>query len=168
MDMSYNTSDGVPIRTGVLAGVGAFVVGLILTFLMGTLGLSRGLALLVGIAPLQGTIVSYSAFHLWPLVMGSGSMGGFLVWTILPIVLLIVAGYAVASGTGDRSSGFKNGASVTAGYLLLTVLAFLLLIVMGGRAGSVQIGQLVVGIIFTGILFPVVFGGIGGAIADAT
>jgi hypothetical protein len=161
--MSYGNSEGIPIRTGTVAGVVAFLVGLLVTFLVGALGVSRGLSFLVGLAPLQGAIVGFSSFHLWPLVLG-GSTGLSPVWTLVPVVVLVLAGYLTVFTAGRSSNGFRDGASVAVGYFGLTVVAFLLSFVDGGGG---QLGQVLVGVLFTGVLFPVVFGGVGGAVAGA-
>jgi hypothetical protein len=162
-------------RTGLLLGTGAFLAGLALTFLVGTLGVGRGVELLVAVDPLQGTVVAFASLHLWPLALG-GAAGWFLVWTLVPAVVLTVAGYAAASGAppgigdedsgGDGDEGFRRGASVAVGYFGLTVLAFLLVVVLGGgQTGAIGFGGVAVGVLFTGVLFPLVFGGLGGTIA---
>lgn len=165
-----SATNGMPVQQGAVVGAVAFIAGLILTLIIGMAGLSQGLGLLVAFSPLLGTVSAFLFVHLWPVVMGGGA-GSFLVWTIIPIIVLLVSGYYVGSNYDGSSSGFVAGASVTVGYLILTILGFLLLLAMGGGGSQanmgVQIGQLIVGIIFTGIIFPVVFGGIGGAIADS-
>jgi len=146
----------------------AFLVGVVLTFVIGQVGLDEQLGLLVGFAPVLGTLWSYTAFHLWPMVLGSSGMGSFLVFVVLPIVILVGSGYWVASGAG-RGGGFMKGASVTVGYFVLSLLTFVYIAFIAGNAQvTMEVGvDLVVALVMTGIVFPVVFGGIGGLLADA-
>jgi len=167
--MVRSASDSAPVRTGAVAGVGAFVAGLSLTFIVGSLGLNASLSRLVGTVPIQGTVMAFVSLHLWPVALGI-PVGGLVVWAVIPAAVLVVAGYVTAASSATRlSRGLKNGASVTVGYLAVTVLAFLVVVVLGvGEAASVggQLGTLLFGVVVTGVFFPVVFGGLGGAIAD--
>jgi hypothetical protein len=112
-------------------------------------------------------VFGFTAFHLWPTILGSSGTGSFLVGAIVPILLLIGSGYYVASRTRG-GSGFTNGASITVGYFVLSLLAFLYMTTMGsGGNQGLAIGvEFVVALVITGLVFPVVFGGIGGALAD--
>lgn len=159
--MSAASADDVPIETGASVGAGAWVAGVVLTFVVGQLGLSQALSLIIGFAPLRGTLSAYSAFHTWFLSGTGGSM--FLVFTLIPIVLLVGAGFFVASNN-RASNGFATGASVAVGYLAMTVLSIVLLFVLG--SGGVQIVDLLISIVLAGVVFPVVFGGLGGLAAD--
>jgi hypothetical protein len=87
---------------------------------------------------------------------------------VLPPLLLVVGGYLVASNAGVDGVGQAAalGALQLIGYgILAAVLAILVAHDTGGTALSVDIPSVVV---FAGIVYPVVCGGIGGAIADLT
>jgi hypothetical protein len=84
---------------------------------------------------------------------------------VLPVVLLLVAGAAaalLASRNGPRR-GAVAGASVVAGYLPLAVAgAFVFAIEVGeGRAGP----TLATAALLAGLVYPLVFGTVGGAAA---
>ncbi|MEF8854160.1 MAG: hypothetical protein V5A24_01490, partial [Haloarculaceae archaeon] len=62
-----------------------------------------------------------------------------------------------------------DGASVVVGYLGLTLVAFgYLIFLASGRIGMTLDLEVVIAIVFTGILYPVLFGGLGGLIADSS
>lgn len=161
-------NSGMPVQKGALAGGAIFVIGLIVTFVLAKVGFPRGMGMIMAFDPIFGSIFGYSAFHLWPMILGSSGMGSFTVGAIVPIVLLLGSGFWVASES-TSGSGFMNGASVTVGYFVLALLAFLYMIfTSSGTGGGMQIGvDFVVALVVTGIVFPVVFGGIGGVIADS-
>ena len=163
--MSAGTGQSVQ-QNGAIAGAAAYVAGIVLTLLIGFAGLSGAFSLFVGFAPVVGTVSLYSMLHLWPHILGGTGLGSILVWTLLPVVVLVAAGYWVAS-TND--GGFTEGASVAIGYFVLSVIGFLVLLVMGNSSGGSATGDILaigLGLLFTGIVFPVVFGGIGGLIAE--
>lgn len=159
---------GVPTVIGALGGAIAFVVGVLVTFLVGSLGLNETIEFLISVTLVDGSIWGYTVFHQWPLVLGNGTTDSFLVWAIVPIVILLGSGYWAVAQT-RRGNGFLTGASVAIGYFVLTVLAFLYLVFLAGDAQvTFELGvDLVVAILITGVVFPVVFGGIGGLIADS-
>lgn len=162
-----STGGEFPVQHGATVGSGAFVLGLLVTLIIGLLGLHGTLALVVGFAPVSGTILGFSTLHLWPLIVSSSSMGGLVPLTIVPLVILVAGGYLVASRTG-RGNGFVNGASVVVGYLALTLVAYAYLIFLAsGRTGMTIDLDVLLQILFTGVLYPAVFGGIGGILADS-
>lgn len=162
---SSRRSNSVPVLQGVSIGAGAFVLGLIVTYAIGQLGINRSLAVLTTFAPLDGTLIGYSALHLWPTVVGNSGMGDLLVFALLPMGILLGSGYRIASGA-TPGSGFRTGASVAAGYLLLTLVAYGYMLFLASGSASAQLSlDVVVQIFVTGLLFPAVFGGIGGLIS---
>ncbi len=96
------------------------------------------------------------------------------VWLLVPVVALVAAGYAVASrsGAADTTQGAKAGASVAIGYFALAVGGTFLFTwsVSGGQLGmSLSIApQLMMSAGLMGLVYPAVFGGVGGAIAART
>lgn len=168
--MSQATSDGVPVQLGVAVGAAAWIVGIVLTFILGQAGISQVLSLIIGFLGFTGALVSYWAFHNWFIGSGATQAGGFALFTLVPIILLVISGYYVASKERLASSGdaFKTGASVAVGYFILAVLTIVYLMTMGGSGSGVQLNlDLAIGLLIAGVIFPVVFGGIGGAIADS-
>lgn len=92
--------------------------------------------------------------------------GSLTLLYVVPPVLLIVAGIAVARIAGATApvDGATAGASVLAGYLPLAVLgAFLFRYSVGD--GAAVAPDVVTAVLLAGAVYPAVFGGIGGATA---
>jgi hypothetical protein len=84
---------------------------------------------------------------------------------LLPVVLLLLTGFALAwiLGETETGSGAVAGASVVVGYLGVAVLAG---VVMGVSGESYSLGPYWPSLVLvTGVAFPVTFGGVGGALA---
>lgn len=159
--MSTASSNDLPINAGAGVGAAAWVVGVVVTFIVGQLGISQVLSLIIGFAPLQGSLAAYSGLHTW-FISGLGGGGLFAVLMLIPILLLVGAGFYLAS-QNRSDNGFATGASIAVGYLAMTVLGVVLLMVMGSEMGIVD---LIINVAVAGIVFPVLFGGIGGLVAD--
>lgn len=162
-------TERLPIKHGIIAGAGAWIAGIAVSYVLASAagGAGQGLALF-GISTLDLSVIFYFTLHLWPAVLApSSDVSVLLIFTPIAIAILLVAGYRVASKATNAESGFKNGATVTAGYAVLAVLS--LLMVFGSFADLVfqeATGFVLVSLVFTGLLMPVVFGGLGGWIAD--
>lgn len=170
--MSQTGGSAIDWQQAVVVGLVAWLAGVVITFVIGQAGVSRGLSFFIAVAPIGGSFLMYMAFHSWFAIGGLGGAGGFAVFTLLPIVILLVAGYYRASqgGAADARDGFTLGASITAGYLIGAVLSIVVVMALLGGSGSsgVQLNaNTVIALVVSGIVFPVVFGGIGGALADA-
>ena len=87
---------------------------------------------------------------------------------LVPPVVLVVTGYVLASNanvTGTSQAAIA-GALVAVGYAVLVVLLALVVPHDAGRAAlSVDVTS---ALVFAGVVYPVVFGAIGGVVADAT
>jgi hypothetical protein len=95
------------------------------------------------------------------------------VWYLVPIVCLVGAGFVVAktiAQSGDTGQAFQAGASVVAGYLPLAAIgAFIFTKSQDTMGVSISMGpSMLMAIVLAGIVFPVIFGGIGGILASAT
>lgn len=161
-------TERLPIRHGAIVGGGAWVVGVVVSFALASMAGASGSALL-GISVLDLSIIFYYMLHLWPMFLAPGTdmATAALVFTPIAIVILLYGGYRVASRAENHESGFKNGATVTVGYFVLAVLS--LLFALGSITELLfqqATGRTLVVVIFTGLLMPVVFGGLGGVIAD--
>ena len=156
--MSVSAS-GLPVRTGAVAGGIAWIVGLVVTYALLQLEVIGG-----AFGPLIGqtfglVVFVFASLHLWPMLFGSGTTLS-LFWTIVPLVIILGAGYVTADRTGG---GVSAGATVAVGYFALTVLSVIYFISAFGQVDAIQmIAYLVVG----GALFPAVFGGLGGYVAE--
>lgn len=90
-----------------------------------------------------------------------------VLYTIVPILVLLLAGYILARGAQSAGSGAVRGVSVTAGYLILAIGGGLTVFASSTRgiSASPELGSTV---IIMGIVFPVIAGGVGGALAGQT
>lgn len=94
-----------------------------------------------------------------------GGDGGFtMALYAIPALLLVVSGLILAVGfrLDDPAWSTLVGASVTPGYFLATVAGLFLFEIQ--IAGATIAPALVTGIVLTGLVWPIAFGGFGGAI----
>ena len=98
-----------------------------------------------------------------------GGADGFTVLLyLLPLLLLFAAGLAVGRyrGIADTAEGAVTGTLVLPGYLVLTVAGvFLFEVTVGNASGR---PDLLAAIVLAGLLYPAVFGAVGGVVAAAT
>ena len=91
-----------------------------------------------------------------------------LVYHLIPVVALLLAGIVVArrAGAADVTEGAMAGATLVAGVAVLAVLGSFLFTITESTFGvSVETGlPLVESLIFVGIGYPAIVGGIGGAV----
>ena len=103
---------------------------------------------------------------------GRGFMtGDFIPW-LIPMLVLFVAGFVLASSLRptSRRDGGITGASVAVGYCLAAVATSFVFMwsatITTGTAASISMGpDLLSTVIFTGLVFPIIFGGVGGIVA---
>lgn len=168
--MSFNTRGGggggtgsVSFGRGAAAGMGVWLIGALMTFMIGQTRISFGLALLIGLRPVVGTMAGYIGIHSWFLTgLGAAPTRGMAVlamMTAIPMILLLLAG--VVAGSGRRGSALAGGISVTVGYGSMTLVAFFVLLTMS--SGTIDSSGLV-SILLTGIGFPMTFGTVGAAL----
>lgn len=101
-----------------------------------------------------------------PVLAAEGPLGTLLF--LLPPVLLALAGW-LASGRRSRpSSGARRGATVAAGYLPLAIAGALVFVAEPSiwRRGAVG-PDLLASVLLMGIVYPVVFGGLGSWVGHA-
>ena len=177
--MAYRQEPAVDVLEGALFGAGAFVVGVLLTFmgeLVGTVSAAgnvadppaEGSAALTDQGGLSGVLLSHVRVHDLGLITGSSLELGLLPHAIIVVAILVVTGYVVAASAGNRwaSGGFKHGASIATGYFALTLLSMAVIVVQVEGLGVVDI-ETVLALLVVGLVYPLVFGGVGGAIANA-
>lgn len=94
--------------------------------------------------------------------------GGSFALVAVPPLLLLVAGLAVAYGRqADPLASAKAGATVAAGYLPLSVGAGLLTTHAIGDTEAAIAPDLVTAVLLAGLVYPLVFGALGGLAASA-
>lgn len=192
---SQSLTDRLPLKLGAAFGAAAYVVGYIITYVMvefddeiNTNELSGEIADttdLVGWVfynahfvdtEFSRTLDGTTETETERLIAENTTQIPDLVYTLVPIVLLIGAGYLLLqrSYVTGMTDAALSGAGVVVGYLPLAVLGTFLfeasesVQTFGGEA-SVSIGpEAANAIVLAGIIFPVLFGAVGGFLAFKT
>lgn len=164
--MSYQPlRNGLQVREGVVIGVGTYLVGLLMTVVVAVTGLhpQRGIWLQTDSFGIPNFLALHAVIH----IPGYGGFlgGELLVYTVLTIFLLVGAGYLVSRRAleAGETGGLKAGASIVFGYLLAVACSS---VGIAGGIESVALGDLVAPTLIAGGLYPLLFGGIGGLIAE--
>lgn len=185
-DDSVAQSDrSLPVVNGALGGAGAYLLGYVITYLWKAQEYRDAFARIQplvevfgGETPAPWKIIGwlyYSAHFVESRVavgpvtayvdlvaQGEGSLE---VLYVVPPLLLLVAGFLVARRTGDRETlvdGAQAGALVVGGYLVLVLIGVFAFQVSGSGP------DLVPSLLLAGLVYPLVFGAIGGALASST
>ena len=183
--MSSNRTSDLPFVGGAGVGIVTWIVGYVLTYLVVAPDIRDSsinrLVEAFGGAPATYEMVGWVFFNAHfvdvdapSLIGGAGSAnlisqadgGSLSLLFVLPPLLLIVAGVVAgrAADASDPDGGARAGAFVLAGYLPLAVVgAFLFRYTVGD--GSVA-PTLVTAVLLAGVVYPVVFGAIGGAVSS--
>ncbi|MDY6764729.1 MAG: hypothetical protein SV377_03445 [Halobacteria archaeon] len=153
----------IALRKAIIYGFGAYLLGYVVTFLL--------------VFQQEGSTIEGLETDLWHLVWrifyGShGVIENTLSWTrmegtynllyLIPPLLLVVSGFLVArSGgvTGLRGS-IRAGVTVVVSYFALALVGALVMFYTGGSSPDILGSVLVVG-----LLYPILFGGVGGIFA---
>lgn len=126
--------------------------------------------------PLAMAAFGYMLLHAWGVLFGLPP--DFLAFALVPALLLALVGYVTARRTRRLDMpGRYRGAGVVFGYLPVTGLAFVYVVVRfqqlapDGRSplaviATLDPGFLVASVGYTGLLFPLLFGGLGGYVAE--
>ena len=180
--MSVSVGDReLPVGIGAAAGVGAWLLGYVFTFVIAG---SR-----IRDSPVRQVFEAFGAeIPTWKVVgwvwynahfvdtVSEGLLGGSTNYIggdgftpllfVVPPLLLFVAGLAVgrASGARDATEGALAGLTVALGYFVLSVVGVFLFGVDGGSVAP-AVGS---GIVVAGVLYPLVLGVVGGVTASAT
>lgn len=158
------------LRQGVTYGAIGWLsgVGLVLLLVL----LASGPARLLQQLPIAVATVLWSDLHGWAAVV-EGQPGLLFVSTV-PASVLVGMGYLAARATASAPEpGLVRGAWITAGYLPLVVLGFVWVLVrvsmLSGSVGAIlswNLLGLVLPIVATGLVFPLIFGALGGRLFD--
>lgn len=182
--------DGPPVKEGAIFGVASFIIGYIITLIIVALGesddISENLIEASGwlyynaqFANLQVTAQagsgsrSSSFNYLTDSTLFSESINAVsvpaVVYHLIPILVLVGAGVAVANYVGARelSDGAVAGATLALGTVLPALLGTIIFSVENSIFGLTvsQSPALVPGVLLVGLLYPAVFGAIGGVIS---
>jgi hypothetical protein len=164
--MSYQPfRTGYAFRNGVVWGGLTYLAGLALTVvvIVGELHPDRG----IWTYQIGGNPIEYVAFHGYlHLPAGqSGLEGELLVYRLLMVYLLVSAGFMLSRRTTDTqwSGGFKTGASLLTGFLPFVLVASALI---GVTYDPLTPSDLFTPLFIVGVVYPTVFGGVGGLLAE--
>jgi hypothetical protein len=182
--MSVSVGDrDVPLAVGAVAGAAAELVGYVLVFVL-TSGSLRDSGLRQAFDALGGDLPTWKAVgwvlfnaHFVETRFDFGGFGsstasfigedGFTVFLyVIPPLLLVAAGLAVGQyGDIDEPAEALLGVvGIVLGYLVLVVVDLFAFQAGGGDAGPV----LATGVLLAGLVYPFVFGTIGGLVATVT
>ncbi|WP_435128017.1 transporter [Halobaculum sp. D14] len=185
---SRSPTDDVPFGVGAVAGVAAYALGYLVTYLWQSgavreqLNAFNFLAELLGGDPIpvwKGVgWYFYNAHFVDVLVPGLGGArtanfiasadGGniALLYAVPPVLLLLAGAAAGALSDADvPSDGAVAGLSVVPAYFVFAAAGTFLFAYGVGDAGSVH-PDYVTGVLLAGVVYPAVFGGVGGAAAS--
>ncbi|WP_254840721.1 hypothetical protein [Natronomonas marina] len=178
-------NDGRPYVVGAAAGLVAWLVGYVLTYLLSATELDDSLINrfvqfaegdsatyeLVGWVFYNAHFVSIRYVNV-PISLPQNFVGGedgfSVVLFVVPPLLLFAAGLAIGRyrGIADTAEGAITGALVVPGYLVLSVAGvFLFEVTVGDASGA---PALLPALVLAGLLYPAVFGALGGVVAAAT
>lgn len=178
-----NQLKGLPIVEGSIAGIISWIVGYLAIYLM-VAGDIRESPLNRMIEAFDGAPATYemvgwvfynahfvnTVFTDIPLVgtQTTSAIGGEDGFTVLlyaiPIIFLLISGIGLTmySDTKDLSESLLAGLTVVPGYLILSIAGlFLFEVSVGGATGA---PDYLAGALLAGIVYPLLFGGIGGAL----
>lgn len=191
-EMSRDGGTDLPLARGAAGGALAVLLGYLATFLLQSGDLPEGLGSLadalasLGVSPPAGWQVVgwyFLGAHNVGLEV-STSLGGQsgsgtvlndlgVLQMVVPVLVLVVAGFLVARTVAprDTTKGAKAGLTVVPGYLVLAVVLALASSwsfsrSAGGVSASATVGpELLPAVLLAGLLYPAVFGALGGAAA---
>lgn len=184
MSPGFDRED-VPLAAGGVAGLAAWVLGYLCTYLVAggrirESGLGRLLEFLGeggAIYKLVGWVFYNSHFvetvvNGAPVAVAGNAIGGDQGFTpllfVVPPALLLAAGLALARFQGAQSpqDGGLSGLAVVPAYLVLSVVGAVLFTISAGPATGRP--DLLLAVLLAGVVYPALFGGIGGVLAGAT
>jgi hypothetical protein len=181
--MSVSVGDReLPVGVGAAAGVGAWVLSYLCTYIIASGDIQNSLfgrvleAAEIGVWQVVGWVFFNAHFVNTVVDLGffgggtTNAVGGEDGFTVLlyvvPPLLLLVAGLAVGRYAGaselEPAEAALAGVTVTLGYAVLSVAGVFLF------ATENVTPDVVTGILLAGILYPVVFGGVGAVAASLT
>jgi hypothetical protein len=161
-----SAQSNIDVRQGALFGAGAYLLSLAATILAIELEVPDELLVYQLYGNFEGYLSAQLYIHELGILSGGEVWIEVLLWTLITISILLAVGFSAASraavGSGD---GFRQGASITIGYLTLAALATIYLY---SQFDSINMSNLLIELVVTGVVYPVVFGGVGGAVAENT
>lgn len=184
VDLRNRRTRGLPLLAGFVNGALAYVAGLVGSFVLfvvfGLEPLARFAFALTGLSLFDGVGFAFYGGHFVPVSGGAESVNFALEFARhgIAYVLLVVAvlggtGYYLGSAewVGTGPLGFVVGATQVLGYLPLAALgAGLFRVELGsGTAAATTLSvPTVQAVVLAGVVFPVVVGGLGGALAGGS
>lgn len=183
-----NNSRGTDLGIGAAAGAVAYVLGYLLTYLWQGSSVQDSLQNYNAIVELFGgdpiptwqavgwlfynahgvsfTVPSLGSGQATRNLIADGSAPMLLY--LVPAVVVVLAGFVLArrANATDASGGAQVGARVVVGYVVLAVAGLFVFEYAAG--GSTIHPEYALGVLLAGVVYPAVFGGIGGALGAVT
>lgn len=154
---NFGDNTDVNLRAGVQYGAGAYFVTLFIAVVAVQLEWPNSLSGLASLGS-EGWLLTHFYIH----DLGLSSAGFFdvnlLAWAALTAVVLVIAGYDSARET---AGGLEQGAAIAIGYILCASVALVAIYTQVTPPLLERIAAFLV----VGIVYPLVFGGIGGHLA---
>lgn len=157
-------TDTVNLQTAALYGAGAYAIGLVLTILAVETEIIDELAF-YQLLDFEGYLLAQLVSHELNILTDGSFFNELLPMAVLMAILLIAVGYFAASQYEYQrdGDGAKTGAAIAIGYLAAAVVAVVIIFI---QTDDVDTTETVLTLFVTGIIYPVVFGGIGGLLAE--
>lgn len=170
----------VPLARGGLVGLAAWLLGYLVTHLLhaGAVRetLATGLLEFLTDDPVTWKLIGWLFFNAHfvdasiPGLIGRSTASllsgaeapGLLVLYVLPPVVLLAAGAIAGRGATDPAEGARAGAAVALGYLLASLVGAVAVRI--SVADAVAGPSLVTAVLLAGLVYPLVFGALGGAV----
>jgi len=161
--MSYQRSQrGPDLRDSALLGAGAYIVGFLVSIVAVETELLDQLTAVKEILGFEGYFLAQLQFHELNMLTGGDLRTEYIPMTVVMIALMVGAGYLAAS---RADGGLQAGGAIVAGYFPMVVLATVVLFV---RIDGLELTEPLIRLVAVGIVDPLVFGAIGGVVAENT
>lgn len=183
--MASSADQTPPVIVGTILGAIAWVLGYVIFYIITASQIREsGLSLIIELTEGESAVyelvgwvffnahfvdIVYTTFgRALPASYLGGEEGFTLMLYILPPALLLASGLAMGRfhGVTGQYRGAMLGALVAPGYFILCVIGVFLFQV--SAVGSTGAPDFLPAVIFAGIIYPALFGGIGGVIAGLT
>lgn len=157
----FRTATDPVLSRGVAAGALAYALGVCILIFIERVGLHPETGVWLWEFALEEYLLAHSGAHLplWGTTLRTELLGYSLILT----AILVLAGFLLTRSIDTENRGpFQTGGTLVAGYFPATLLGSVSIIV---TIDSVSAVQWVVPALLVGVVYPVLFGGIGGLLA---
>lgn len=164
-------NDGLPLEEGVAAGAGAFLGGYLITLVLllvddtgeitqNTIDFAGWVYYNAQFVPIEFEVMTVESINFLREGWEAATIPA-VVYHLVPVVVLVLAGFALASyvGTTEIGQGAKAGASIVPGTVILVIGGTMVFSSQGGSPALFE------SVLLAGVLYPAICGAIGGALS---